>query len=76
MILTETWGCNHLTKFLKIVVLLFLFSCFLYAQDELLHAHLTVIETQNKYNVENITVSNGLHNNYIFDVLQDHLGFL
>jgi signal transduction histidine kinase/DNA-binding response OmpR family regulator/ligand-binding sensor domain-containing protein len=35
-----------------------------------------VVEAQNKYTVENITVSSGLHDNYIYDVLQDHLGFL
>jgi signal transduction histidine kinase/ligand-binding sensor domain-containing protein/DNA-binding response OmpR family regulator len=59
--------------YLKILLLLFLFSTFILAQKK---SNLTVVEAQDKYAVENITVSNGLHDNYIFDVLQDHLGFL
>ena len=76
MILIETWGCNFLTKYYKIFLFLLLLFRILDAQDKVIQFNLSIVEAQNKYTVENITVSNGLHNNYIFDVLQDHLGFL
>jgi ligand-binding sensor domain-containing protein len=58
------------------LLIVFLLSKLLFAQNGVLQPHLTVIKAENKYTVENITVSNGLYNNYIFDVLQDNLGFL
>ncbi len=38
--------------------------------------HLAAVYARGEYTVENITVSKGLQNDYIFDLLQDHLGFL
>jgi len=62
-----------LKNFIKIFFSLILF---LFVQKDFAQSNLSIIEAQNRYTVENITVSNGLYNNYIFDVLQDHLGFL
>ena len=65
-----------MTKFIKIFFFAFLLYRFLFAQNGLSQPYLSVIKAQDDYTVDNITVSNGLYNNYIFDVLQDHLGFL
>jgi signal transduction histidine kinase/ligand-binding sensor domain-containing protein/DNA-binding response OmpR family regulator len=65
-----------LTKFHKILILLFLLSHFLTAQNGDGQFYLTDSGEQKKYTVEKITISNGLHSNNIYDVLQDSLGFL
>ncbi|MEJ2196193.1 MAG: two-component regulator propeller domain-containing protein [Ignavibacteriaceae bacterium] len=62
-----------MTIFIKIF---FLSILFLLVKNGLSQSNFSIIEAQNQYTIENITVSNGLYNNYIYDILQDHLGFL
>ena len=65
-----------MTKCLKILLPFLLSAQFLVAQSEEVQFGQTDIVEQSKYTVENITVSDGLHSNNIYDVLQDSLGFL
>lgn len=55
---------------------MFLSARFLFAQTGEMQFVQTDVEARNKYRIENITVSDGLHHNNIYDVLQDSLGFL
>jgi len=65
-----------LTKCLSVFLPLFLSVQLLFPQNEKMQVGQTDIEEQGAYTIENITVSDGLHSNNIYDVLQDHLGFL
>ena len=60
----------------KIFFLSFLLYGFLFAQSNLLQSNLTVIKAKNKYSVENLTVTDGLYENNIQDILQDRYGFM
>ena len=65
-----------MTKCFKILIPIFLSTQLLFAQNEEIQIEWTEFEKKNKYKVENITISEGLHNNFIYDVLQDSQGFL
>ena len=65
-----------MTKFFKILILLFLSAPVLIAQNQVLRFEGTDIEEKSNYTVENITLSDGLHNINVHDVLQDSRGFL
>jgi len=58
------------------MLLLFLLSGFTAAQNEDKQFDLPDIGKKNQYTVENITISDGLQDNNINDVLQDSHGFL
>jgi len=65
-----------LTTCLKILLPFLLSAQFLFAQNEEVQFGQTDVVEQGKYTIQNITVSDGLHSNNIYDVLQDSLGFL